>query len=430
MPYRSLLLVTAALLAILINFYTYENKYNGPPIRSDGWGYYAHLPALFIHMDPFYNFVDGPHPNEVTKSNFGVSPGAGWGAGLSPVECGYLNKYPVGTAMLQAPFFLVALIIAQNTQDFTFGFEEIFQYANVFSALVYMLAGIFLLARTAETLCAKRWAYALLAFSVFATNLLLYGSYDGSFSHIYGFFLGSAAVFLVFSGRCSLGSMQHHLLLGVTIGLATIVRPTNIIWVALLLVNPSTNLRRITLDLAMFGLGFAVAVAPQLVLWYVTTGNVLHYSYGAEGFDFSSPQVMDFLFSVRKGMFFWHPAYFFLFLAAVIAALTHARRAVVPLAIVILTIYVSSSWHAWYFGGSFGSRPAIDVLPFLVVGAALVLKDRKLTRSQAGLFTVFALLMIAVNLIQMHGYIVRTIPFDGTTWETYISFWHSLLHGG
>jgi hypothetical protein len=429
MPYKSLLLVATALLAILINFYTYENKYNGPPIRSDGWGYYAHLPALFIHMDPFFNFVDGPHPKEVTETNFGVSAGAGWGAGLSPVEHGYLNKYPLGTAMLQAPFFLVALIIAHNSQDFTFGFEGIFQYANAFSALVYMLAGIFLLARTAETLCPKRWAYALLAFSVFATNLLLYGSYDGSFSHIYCFFLGSTAVFLVLSGRFSAKSMQYHLLLGITIGLATIVRPTNIIWVALLLVYPS-NLRRITSELAMFGLGFAVAVAPQLVLWYVTTGNLLHYSYGAEGFDFSSPQVMDFLFSVRKGMFFWHPAYFFLFLAAVIAALTHARRAVVPLAIVMLTIYVSSSWHAWYFGGSFGSRPAVDTLPFLVVGAAFALKDRELTRSHAVIFAAFASLMIAVNLIQMHGYIVRTIPFDGSTWETYISFWHGFLNSG
>src|SRR5210317_2224155 len=105
----AIILSISAMLAVLTNFYTYENRYNGPPIRSDGLGYYLYLPAIFIHKDPYFTFLDEPQTKDVTRANYGILQGPAANFGLAGTERGYLNKYPIGTAVMQAPFFFVAL---------------------------------------------------------------------------------------------------------------------------------------------------------------------------------------------------------------------------------------------------------------------------------------------------------------------------------
>ena len=98
------------LFPILAGFYLlFFFRFDGWPtnvLRADALGYYLHLPASFIHRDVGdytkslsvwrqYNQAD-PHPFE---DQYGLRP--------SP-NGRRVNKYPLGAAILESPFFAAA----------------------------------------------------------------------------------------------------------------------------------------------------------------------------------------------------------------------------------------------------------------------------------------------------------------------------------
>ena len=410
--------------ALLTNVFTYTNNYNNPPIRSDGFGYYLYLPAIFIYHDVRFRFIPKAIHSGALKSY--PTKTFSW-AGLTKNGSGYLNKYPCGTALMQLPFFLPALWMADFIYGHPNGFESVFQYANVISAMFFLCFGSAIL----FLICAEdgyEWlSLGLVAFSIFGTNALHYGSYDGSFSHIYCFFLSCVSAYLVFNKRNKLPVARYYGLLGAVIGLAVIVRPTNALWIPLALISAPNNLRDIVRSTVAFSLGLFIALLPQLLLWFITTGGVIVYSYGSERFNFLSPHLMSYLFSVQKGVFFWHPAYLVLTFGTLVAAFRGRRGALVLFVIVFISHYVNSSWHGWSFGGSFGARPAVDTLAFLVVGSGLALKKCRKSPKLFALAVAPMSLLVAVNLIQAHGYIIHRIPYGGTTWSSYVAFWQNML---
>jgi hypothetical protein len=410
--------------AIATAVYTYGNRYNGPPIRSDGFGYYLYLPAIFIHGDLHFSFID----NAVRDPTMSIYPlgNVKW-AGLTRDDFGYTNKYPVGTALMQIPFFLASLAIAKFSNQNPTGFEMVFQYANICSSIFYLCLGSFILLLTAIRLTNLWVGLSLVSAAIFGTNVLFYGSYDGSFSHIYCFCLGSLVMYLVFIERERATIILYYGLLGAAIGLATIVRPTNLVWALLVLIGMPRCVGLIIRAMVAFSVGYGLLLVPQLAFWFFSTGNLVTYSYGDEGFNFLTPEMLNYLFSVRKGMFFWQPLYLLLSLGTIAAALKRRRGSILLLVLVVIADYINSSWRTWFFGGSFGSRPAVDTLPLLVIGSSLALQGRNISKAVAGATAFVVVLLVAANVIQMRGYIVSRIPFDGETWDGYVTFWRDTL---
>ena len=59
-----------------------------------------------------------------------------------------------------------------------------------------------------------------------------------------------------------------------------------------------------------------IVILPQLAMYRHATGQWLASPYGPdEWFDFSSPKILEVLFSTQKGLFFWSPL-LLLFVAA------------------------------------------------------------------------------------------------------------------
>ena len=82
------LLTTAFLMVCSIIWVYHIRVLNGPKVYSDGFGYFVYLPAL-IYGDFDFGFVEGwEHPLKLIEA-----------AG------GYVNKYPVGVAVMESPFF-------------------------------------------------------------------------------------------------------------------------------------------------------------------------------------------------------------------------------------------------------------------------------------------------------------------------------------
>jgi hypothetical protein len=416
------LVLACFVVPLLIDLYVYKNGYNWPPIRSDGFGHYLYLPAIFIHGDIFFNFLNDPAFAPSLRADY---PFADWmWAGLREHPRGFVDKYPAGVAILQLPFFLPAWAVAKITSSAPLtGFELPFQVASSVSGAFYFAVGMYLLFRILVRRTTVAVVYLCLLFVLTATNVLLYASYDASFAHIYSFFLVSALCAIACASDTP---ARHSFAFGLLLGLAVVVRPTNI--VAALLIGRliwRSDRRQMATAIGLVMCGLALAASPQAAIWLKTSGSIIHYSYGGEGFRFLQPELLNYLFSFRKGAFFWHPAYFFMIVALAVHYRQYPREAMVFLAMIALNLYVGASWNTWWFGGSFGSRQTVDVLPVMAIATSSLVGYLTSARRPLlpWLSAALAITLATVNLVQMRGYMVGTIPFDETTWESYKRFW-------
>jgi len=163
-------------------------------------------------------------------------------------------------------------------------------------------------------------------------------------------------------------------------------------------------------------------VLPQALIYYQATGRVFVSSYGDLGFNFGSPRLMNVLFSVQKGLFFWCPVLLtscagFLWLMRS----NHSARAFVVPAVLFLAVdsYIIASWWDWQFGGSFGHRGFVDTLPIFAIGMAGCFTSSGSHRQFQSLVTVVIVLAVALNLFQMLQYWNHLLPVSDTTWQQY-----------
>jgi hypothetical protein len=405
------LLWTLGVLAVAAVAYVYGLKLNTPPIRSDGFGYQAFLTAFFIDHDlTFKTFAVRIFNGDVPT----------WtGITLYPETGNYLDKYPIGTALLQLPFFLLAdrvtVLFGLNRS----GLSLPYQIANVASAIFYFLLGVRLISSALRDQFDGTIVRLTILLFVFGTSAFHYATYDGSFSHIYSFALvaGFVKLSLQYSAAPKIGIAA---LGGAIFGLITITRiPNGIvgliafgIWIHVVLATlPRVAPLR---DGAMFMLCAAIAVTPQLLYWQLVTGHPLIYSYGDEEYNWTDPQVMNFLFSIKKGLLFWSPA----LVISLIGFFAMPSRLRVfgacAFACMAIHVYLCSAWHSWSFGGGYGSRPFVDMMAILALPMAAGIS---FLAAHSSMFTarVIAAVLIGLNLILMNGYWIGVIPFGGPT---------------
>ena len=410
------------ILVATIDFYMDGLHFGARRIVSDGWGYYLPLPAVFVYGDPHLAFLNRPDlASDVLHYRFAD----GTWQGLRVHGIGYLDKYALGTAVMQLPFFLIALLIGQFRYAAVNGFEAAFQLASGISGALYFALGSFLIFRTCRLRYETLPSAMALAVVILGSNILEYACSGPSFSHAYGYCLVAGLIYLTVSRAEATEppSLFAFILFGALMGLAVMTRPTNAVYSLLFVVfargTPARQL--LTKGMCAF-LASAIAASPQMIWWYVTTGQPIYYSYTGEGFKFASPELRNYLFSVRKGLFFWHPLYLLMIFALLASLPRRPLETAISAMIVLSAIYLGASWGDFTFGDSFGSRQSIELLPLLAVPfagtIAVVLKGRWKYAASA-----VVVLLIVVNLVQYRGYIKSTIPHNNSTPATYARFW-------
>lgn len=395
-------------------------------IMSDGWGYYLPLPAIFVYGDPHLTFLNRL---DLASDLLQYRWDDGRWQGMLVRGSGYVDKYALGTAVLQLPFFLIALLISHFRYASVSGFEAPFQLACVISGAFYFGLGSFLVFRTCRLRYGVLPSAIALGAVILGSNILHYATTEASFSHVYGYCLVSGLMYLTVARAESMGppSMAEFVLFGVLMGLAVMTRPTNAVF-SLLFVPFAwrTPMRELLKGTTYALLASAIAASPQLIWWYVTTGQLIYYSYEGEGFNFASPEFRNYLISIRKGLFFWHPLYLLMFVAVLANLVRRPLESGVSALIVALAIYAGASWSSWYFGHSFGSRNSIELLPLVAVPfastVAVLLASRWWNVAAA-----IGILLIGINLIQFRGYFRGEIPHDGTKPADYATFWARTL---
>ncbi|MCF6170403.1 MAG: hypothetical protein L3J66_05420 [Bacteroidales bacterium] len=423
--YQGLLLILLALSFVTVNFI-------GPSdnrrilIDGDGSGLYAYLPALVVfHSVDFTAVLNSEkqrRPPDYTAHYFHRINGT------------LTNKFTCGQALLQLPFFLLAYFLSLPSGLEADGYNVLFQYSVALAALFWVATGLIYFVKLAETYQVPGEKAWLIAFAGFlGTNLFFYTLVAPSHSHAYSFSIISISLYFV---RKSFLTQKRNSILYAAfwLGITVLVRPVNVLVVAAFpfLASSFAQLRHLftskfkSLHFAGAALVFLLALSPQFIINLMQTGKVFIYGYQNEGFYFDRPELLNFLFSFRKGWFVYTP-FMLLLLPALFFLFKQSKYKFFSfLGFLALLVYTFSSWWNWFYGDSFGMRPMIDYysLFFLVI---LVMMVRLKSKLSFLAFNVFLLLTVFLNLFQSWQYAEGIIHPDAMNKKAYA---HVFLRSG
>ncbi|MFT3885448.1 MAG: hypothetical protein QM724_08475 [Flavobacteriales bacterium] len=383
----------------------------------DAFGYYQYLPAVFIHHD-----IERQDWVAAVDSTYHVV-GTGGLYQLMDLENGNrATKYLCGTALLETPFFLLGHAIAGRTGHPQDGFSPPYQWALAFAALCYCLPALFLLRVVLLRSFSDTITALVLLLIVLATNAIQYISVDSAQTH--GFLFALYCLILWATVKWHERPRVHWaLLIGITIGLATVTRPTELIMLFIPLLwdtrSPAAAKAKWALvrshraHLGWAIAGAAMAALPQLVYWKIVTGSWV-FDVGSK-WDFVDPH-WRVLIGWEKGWFIYTPITV-LFIAGLFFMRGRPWRKSV-LTFTLLNIWIVIAWHDWRYGGSYSARALVQSYPVLALPFAALLERALATRWRWPMLVLCAYLL-CVNFFQIKQYNNGVIRFDGMDRASY-----------
>lgn len=333
-------------------------------ITSDGFGYYGYLPAVFIYGDLKFGFIDTAQKKEYENS-------IGAADFRREVPGGIVNICYAGTSILWLPFFIGSHIYAHLSSYEPNGFSYPYQVGILFAGIFYLALGLWVLGRILKKLSLSDFSISVTLIAlVLATPALYYSTVEPSFSHIYSFTL--ICIFLLVTINF-LEKFQISLLILIAAisALIGIMRPTNGILLAFLIpicLPANFTFRSIVewlTDKPLIRIGlpvvvFILIIGIQPIIYLLQTGKPLVWSYQGGSFNFSNPQIINILFSYKKGLFIYTPILLFAIpgLFALIKSLPF--KGLFITLYLFVNVYMLASWWSWWFGMSLGHRAFID----------------------------------------------------------------------
>ena len=374
-----------SLSALLILFYVlwrvatlypkWTNTGSEATISWDVFGYYLYLPATFIYDDlGGLGFIDDIFAQ--------YQPAGDFHHAVQQPDGRYVMKYPIGMALMYLPFFLIAHWVASVGSFPADGFSLPYQLAISWGSICYAFLGLALLRNVLLRYFKDLTVALALATLVLATNYLNYVSFDGAMTHNYLFTLYSLVLWLTvkWHEKPTLGKAVG---LGLTIGLATIARPIELMAVLIPLLwtvkDKESFQKKIQLlwkhriQVGALALGMMAVGMIQLLYWKKYSGQFFYYSYGEYGFDWLKPHLYEGLLSARKGWLVYTPAMIFALLGFIPLYKKYRFMFWALLVYFLIDLYVVFSWEVWWYGGSLGSRAMVQAYAVLSIPLAAAL---------------------------------------------------------
>lgn len=399
------------------NRWTEFSKGNNPFV-DDVDQFYSYLPAIFIHHDLTFSFpnnywtVKAPNGNNIARTTYGM-------------------------ALLYSPFFAIGHIAADITNEPKDGYSMPYKRAVHLGTIFYVFLGlIFCRLNLLMFFSELVTAIALIAI-LLGTNLFYYTYGWGEMSHSYLFFIISLAIYNCIKWFTTGQSIKLYIFFLLS-GVAVLIRPTDIVILLFPLLYKVSSwsmfidrlqlirdkIRNILIGIVLFFLPLLF----QLLYWKIYSGSWFVFTYGVgERFYFGDPQIINFLFSYRKGWLVYTPIMIFMFLGLMVCLKKYKDLFFFSLIYLTINIYLLSSWWDWGFGGSFGCRAIIQHYALLVFPLAafiafifsLAKHNKWLSYLNKAVFLVVIFLLIWLNYKQSWKYKYGLIHFYGMTKEAY-----------
>jgi hypothetical protein len=381
-------------------------------INSDGKGYYAYLPAIFIYHDLQFNFVE-QYEAQYYPANRSVFKEFRNDAGTKKV-----NKYFPGMAILWLPFFLFGHLLAWLELFPRDGYSLPYQYAIALSALMFLWMG----ARWLQQLLKKsgsndRTAAFITLVVTLGTNLVFFTVVEPSMTHVYsfalitGFTLACYKLFHEYQPKWFVKSLLLFTLI-------VLIRPTNLL---VLFLVPfiagrwdilTTTFHKVISERKALIRGLIQAIlllAVPIVLWYLQTGKPIVYTYGDEKLSFLNPNILNILFSFNRGWFIYTPVALISMVGFIGLFRKNRYQFYWLLGFILSFVYVMSCWWVWYYASKCGQRVFIDM--YVAIGLLLYFLYNYLkTKTMKRIFSAFLVVLVSLNMVQFYQHATWIFP--------------------
>jgi hypothetical protein len=211
-------------------------------------------------------------------------------------------------------------------------------------------------------------------------------------------------------------SRKYAFLIGLTIGIATISRPTELIMLFIPLLWSLDNSGKLAEKWKMTRLHYShvfiaisggiIGILPQLIYWKHATGSWI-YDVGSK-WNFLNPW-WRVLFGFEKGWFIYTPITIFMILGLFFIKTKPFRKAVIVF--IILNLWIILSWSDWRYGASYSVRALIQSYPIFALALAAFL-DYFYKRKLRYIILFIGVLLCTVNLIQIGQYNTTVLHYD------------------
>jgi len=383
-------------------------------------GYYAYLPATFIYHDYKLNFTRN-NPQLAEEHKFWPHPTPNGGLVIKPT---------MGLAILYAPFFFMAHLQSQIQGLPADGFSYYYHMWIHFSALFYLIIGLFTL-RKLLRMWFGEWTVAITLMSIaIGTNLYYFATSESSMSHAYTFSISTVFMYAVV--RWYQHPRWGHLIIaGLCLGMLTLIRPVNLLFAMFPLLFGLNHLGQFKerfsfllhhyRSVILFMVSSFIVLLPQMLYWKSITGQYVFYSYFDEHFFFLQPALIKGIFGFRNGWLIYTPIMGFAMVGLFLKNRTHHPALLALRFLMPIYLYVVLSWWCWWYIG-FSNRAMIDAYAFLSIPFALCIE--KIWKSADKIKRTFVSLIIVLvvfNQFQTMQYRKGLIHYDGMNIKAYMA---------
>jgi len=417
------ILIALALALLISNRHSKSGTFNWmTPMWADQAGYYVYLPGLFI-----YDFDAKSFPPKIEEKT-------GFGFSLDLEKNKVISRYTCGTAILQAPFFLIIHTLAGILGQPQDGFSGIYHKVPDLSALFYCILGLFFLQKFLLFYYRKRTVWITILTLFFGTNLYYYAIDSTGMSHIYSFALFAIIAWLtkmILSGEAR-RTYIYFICWSLLFALIVLIRPSNILLFPFLFCldcNSSAEFiqrvkRFISFRVILILLASSFIVfLPQFLYWKYASGSFITDSY--QGFGFSNwklPKILELWFSPNNGLFLYSPLYL-AFIAGMLLMIKHKiRNGWVILITFLVATYIFASWFIFSFGCGFGSRNFVEFLVLFSLPLGYIyslIPEFNIVKRYLIILLIFVLAVFNLQLVYSYNRC-----FQGGDWDfqEYVSF--------
>lgn len=275
------------------------------------------------------------------------------------------SKYGIGLAFLFIPYVIVAKLLSLFTnvsEHLVLGF--IIAFYNILFGAGTCVVTFFM---TRQFNASKAISASISMILGFATMCWRYSVWD--------FSEATQMFFLIFTVYLIIKNTHKSIFFSsLTLFCLLMIKVTNIVLIPVflfyVLLNNSRDSRvffkKIAL-LSIFPLFFGILI---LYLNFIRFGNPLETGYGKEASRFflsGLGNIGNLLFSMNKGIFIYNPILLLTTFGYIKFVKCYFKEAMLFLCVIFAYLIISSTWHSWGGGWSWGPRLLVPTLPFWLI---------------------------------------------------------------
>jgi hypothetical protein len=425
--FLALFIICFFLVVFNVNFYGSQFKKNHriEVINWDVFGYYAYLPATIIYQD--LAFENKAWLDQVNLK-YKVTPYYYQLAGGSKGKTRII--YQQGLSYFFLPGFLLAHAISQPLGFDADGFSLPYQLAIILTSLLVTFLGLFYLRKLLLFYFDDLHVAVLLLLICIGTNWFLTVGYGHGMPHSFLFTLNIGIVYCT-KKWFETNTTRYTVLTALFIGWAFSCRPTELSLLLLPLLWNTGSFSALKLKwqqqflnkkLHYFVTTFIITVIPLFAYMQYASNDILKFNLHTEQLCLLSPYTLKFLFSFKKGWLLYTPIMFFA-LVGFYSLYKNNKGLFMPIfTVMILNIWIASSWENWWYAASYSQRPMVDFYGILAIPFGfLITAVYKQKLSIRLILSSLLILVFGITVFQSYQFYIGVLHNERMTEAYYFS---------